>query len=306
MESQEQEEGEPVIATTEQPREAVPGDDSVTPVADADAAAPDQPEAETGVVDAGSVAEVAQSEDVACLVGEHSGDDAGRSEDESDDSCSVCLCLLCEPVTLGCGHTFWCARFAVSWRVCLSAPAPCVALTLRCCCLARSRLCAFKALHSQASGATCPLCRSPHAAPQKPSDLPLAQSQADSIAARYPAQLLKERADAASAEWAAFEEALKSRRELLFFIMRSPSFGVGSASALHLFEPRYCWLAARALEENEGRFGFVTSGQGSPGGRGVCTHAASCISCIYNMSRCTSLSLRPAMRHLRHAISVSA
>ena len=97
----------------------------------------------------------------------------------------------------------------------------------------------------------------------------MAQSHADAIAARYPAELLKERAEAAQAEREVFERELASRRELLFFVMYSPNFRVRSASALHLFEPRYRWLAARAIAEHDGRFGFVTSGDPSAGGVGV-------------------------------------
>ena len=134
-------------------------------------------------------------------------------------------------------------------------------------CAGRSRMCAFKALHNRAAG--CPLCRSPHPRPQQPEDLVLAQSRADAIACQYPPELLKERAEAAQAEREAFERELASQRELLFFVMRAPSFGVRSASAMHLFEPRYRWLAARVVEENDGRFGFVTSGNPAAGGVGV-------------------------------------
>ena len=38
---------------------------------------------------------------------EHDGDDVASGLNDGADECAVCLCLLCEPVELGCGHTFW-------------------------------------------------------------------------------------------------------------------------------------------------------------------------------------------------------
>jgi hypothetical protein len=32
----------------------------------------------------------------------------GTGLSDGADECAVCLCVLCEPVELGCGHTFWC------------------------------------------------------------------------------------------------------------------------------------------------------------------------------------------------------
>lgn len=128
-------------------------------------------------------------------------------------------------------------------------------------------MCAYKALHGRT--AACPLCRSPQPSPQQPEDLPLAQNRADAIAARYPAEVLRERAEAAQAEREVFERELARRREFHFFVMHAPGFGVRSASALHLFEPRYRLLAARAIAENDGRFGFVTSGSPTVGAVGV-------------------------------------
>lgn len=128
-------------------------------------------------------------------------------------------------------------------------------------------MCAYKALHGRT--AACPLCRSPQPSPQQPEDLRLAQSRADAIAARYPAEVLRERAEAAQAEREVFERELARRCEFQFFVMYAPSFGVRNASALHLFEPRYRWLAARAIAENDGRFGFVTSGSPTVGAVGV-------------------------------------
>lgn len=37
------------------------------------------------------------------------GDIDVTNSNDGVDECAVCLCLLCEPVELGCSHTFWCA-----------------------------------------------------------------------------------------------------------------------------------------------------------------------------------------------------
>ena len=97
----------------------------------------------------------------------------------------------------------------------------------------------------------------------------VSQTRVDAIALRYPAEVLRERAAAVQAEREAFERELVSRREMLFFVMYAPSFRPRSATALHLFEPRYRWLVQRAIAECDGRFGFVTSGDPSAGGVGV-------------------------------------
>ena len=102
------EEGEP-----ERPQQAGPATiapaapEAATPPRAADAgAACSEPQAEAAV---GGSSEAEPEPAPAPLVDEPSETVPDASTDPDDgDECSVCLCLLCEPVSLGCGHTFWC------------------------------------------------------------------------------------------------------------------------------------------------------------------------------------------------------
>jgi hypothetical protein len=104
MEEAAEEEGVPaeseasVVAAAEQ--------DSATPTGEAVSATSDQV-ADEEVVETSAESGVCQPEPDPPSVGEGATDD-GTALSDGADECAVCLCVLCDPVELGCGHTFWC------------------------------------------------------------------------------------------------------------------------------------------------------------------------------------------------------
>ena len=95
---------------------AVATDDCSTATGEAADATSDQAaaEGETGVsiqieVSPSEPSETSQLALETPGLGENGGDIDVTNSSDGVDECAVCLCLLCEPVELGCNHIFWCA-----------------------------------------------------------------------------------------------------------------------------------------------------------------------------------------------------
>ena len=146
--------------------------------------------------------------------------------------CPVCISFLCEPITLGCGHSF-------------------------------CRLCLVKTTHLSPDGRSCPLCRTTIAIPDIKTHA-VSEELERSIAAVVPAEAIDCRREASRAE---LDELLKAANSELPIFFMPPSTAVGAPVMLHFFEPRYKILIRRTWEGN--RVFVYCSDVPRPGGRGV-------------------------------------
>lgn len=151
---------------------------------------------------------------------------------EAAPECPICMGFLCEPLTVGCGHTF-------------------------------CRLCLLQSTRLAPSGRDCPLCRSPVDI-RNPILQPTNKVLEAEVLAIVPLSTYE-------AKRAAHQELLKelqhkAKTHLPIFYM-PPGTDVGAPVILHFFEPRYKLLIRRAWEGNQ-LFVFCAS-QPRPGLRGV-------------------------------------
>lgn len=177
--------------------------------------------------------------------GDHMGDhmeessiplpeDGTGSNISGDDECSICLSVLCRPVRPAtCSHMF-CA------------------------------VCIYKAgLRSRC----CPLCRAPFAEDFNINALEVVPGADERLSVQYPAEHAHQR-KIHDAEWEQIQEAIrKMTKNVMLFIMPSSNVEPNVHIQLHLFEPRYRYLTARALSTGA-KFGWVLQGNGQPGSIG--------------------------------------
>ncbi|CAM9919200.1 unnamed protein product [Chrysoparadoxa australica] len=122
--------------------------------------------------------------------------------------CGVCLGLICEPVTISCGHSYC--------RNCLIA-------SLR--------------RHGYLTAKKCPQCRAVcHSSEDQPENVMIAQIARSCFPKRYAERLLEEQSS-----------RLSLRQVHPIFFYNLPMFPGGKLN-LHLFEPRYRLMMQRIIQ----------------------------------------------------------
>eukprot|EP00040_Diaphanoeca_grandis_P036335 m.231342 g.231342 ORF g.231342 m.231342 type:complete len:334 (+) comp33599_c7_seq2:134-1135(+) len=130
--------------------------------------------------------------------------------------CAVCISFLCDPLTLGCGHSF-------------------------------CRVCLLQATFLAPDGRSCPLCRK-HIDLVSPADHPADADIEATVLAVVPQAIYNEKLATRKIELA---ELLENASSMLPVFFMQPGTEVGAPVALHLFEPRYKILIRRAWEGNK-------------------------------------------------------
>mmetsp|Transcript_149921 Transcript_149921/g.481707 ORF Transcript_149921/g.481707 Transcript_149921/m.481707 type:complete len:292 (+) Transcript_149921:75-950(+) len=146
--------------------------------------------------------------------------------------CPICLVFLCEPLTIGCRHSF-------------------------------CRVCLLESTRLSPAGRACPLCRAAVDI-RNPADHPVDQELEDSVLAVTSREEYETRRLCCKLRLAELQRRADEHLPIFFMYPGSP---VGAPVALHFFEPRYKILIRRAWE---GRRQFVFCSQRpQPGTKGV-------------------------------------
>ena len=140
---------------------------------------------------------------------------AAADPPDDDHACGICYALLARPHTAAC------------------------------CGKALCRACAFKALRRSPA---CPFCRAERASPASPDELAVDAATEEKLREVYGEAYAIREAQAAKDEEAIAEEIAR-QCTLPLFCLGDIDFEEGVAMVLHLFEPRYRWMAGRAIGE---------------------------------------------------------
>lgn len=161
-----------------------------------------------------ATADVAQNNPVACEKSAVRPPESCQTFCKEAPECPICMCPLCDPLALKCGHAF-------------------------------CRLCLLRATRLAPTGRSCPLCRA-DVNITSPADHPMDEALDAAVRAMLPHQVYEERRKQSTEELQKF----KRQVELPIFFM-SPGVTVGSRITLHFFEPRYTIMIRRVWEGSQ-------------------------------------------------------